>query len=64
MTVSFRIGPPSLVGSADPAGLPDSLVRIKREANKTAIRQAIEAGDDVPGFSMSNGRPVLTVRQS
>jgi cation transport regulator ChaB len=64
MTVSFGLSKPALVGEADPDSLPDHLVRTKREINRTAIKAAIEAGQDVPGFAMSNGRPTCTVRLS
>lgn len=64
MTVSFGLSKPSLVGEADPDTLPDDLVRTKREINRTAIKAALEAGKDVPGFAISNGRPTCTVRLS
>jgi hypothetical protein len=62
MTVSFGLSKPALVGEADPETLPDHLVRTKREINRTAIKAAIEAGQDVPGFALSNGKPQVTVR--
>jgi hypothetical protein len=61
-TLSISAGTSSLVGEADPAGLPDDLVRIKREPDKTAIKAALEAGRDVPGFTLSNASPRLSVR--
>jgi hypothetical protein len=61
-TISIRQGTVSLTGEADPAALPDDLVRIKREPDKAAIKAAIEAGRHVPGYSLSNGGPVLSVR--
>jgi phage host-nuclease inhibitor protein Gam len=64
MTVSFGLSKPALVGDADPDTLPDALVRTKREINRTAIKAALDAGQDVPGFTISNGRPTCTVRLS
>lgn len=61
-TLSIRAGTPSLAGEADPATLPDDLVRIKREADRTAIKKALEAGRVVEGYALSNGAPSLSVR--
>lgn len=47
---------------ADPAAVPDDLCRIKREPDKTAIREAIEEGKKVPGAFLSNGGETLSVR--
>lgn len=41
--------------------LPDNLVRIKREPNKTEIKKALEAGP-VAGAMLSNGGTTLMVR--
>ncbi len=64
MTISFGMSKPSLTGSADPASLPDHLVRIKREPNRTAIKAEIDAGRHVEGYALSNGKPSLTVRRT
>lgn len=61
-TLSIRQGTVSLSGEADPATLPDDLVRIKREPDKAAIKAALEAGREVPGYVLSNGAPSLSVR--
>lgn len=61
MTVSFTKPKPVLAGTADPTELPDDLVRIKREINRTAVRAAVEAGRDVPGFRLTNGEPGVRV---
>jgi chromosome segregation ATPase len=61
-TVSIRNSQPQLVGDVDPDLLPDDLVRIKRELNKTAIKDALKAGREVPGFVLSNAPPTLTIR--
>jgi hypothetical protein len=61
-TLSIRAGTAQLVGEVDPASLPDDLVRIKREPDKTAIKKALEGGREVPGYTLSNGAPSLSVR--
>lgn len=61
-TLSLRAGQPKLVGDADPATLPDELVRVTREANKAAIKDHIKAGGSVPGYELSNSEPSLTIR--
>jgi hypothetical protein len=38
-------------------------VRIERSPDKTAIREAIEAGQDVAGATMSNAAPALQIRK-
>lgn len=62
-TLTAKTLPPSLVGDVDGADLPDDLVRIKREPNKTAIKAALEAGRAVPGYLLSNGGQTLQVKQ-
>jgi hypothetical protein len=61
-TLSLRNNPPRLVGEADPAALPDVLVKITRTLNRTAIRAALESGHAVEGFALSNAQPSLVVR--
>ena len=64
MTVTFGLTEPGLDGDADPATLHDEFVRVKREINRTAIKEALDAGRDVPGFRLTNGRPTLTMRRA
>ena len=61
-TLSLRAGTQQLVGEADPASLPDSLCKISRDLNRTAIKDALKTGQAVPGFSLSNSPPSLTIR--
>ena len=42
--------------------IPDELMRIKKEPNKTLIGQKLKAGEDVPGARLSNGGDTLIVR--
>lgn len=61
-TLSLRAGQQQLIGEADPASLPDSLCKISRDLNRTAIKDALKTGQTVPGFELSNSPPSLTIR--
>jgi hypothetical protein len=61
-TVSIRTAQPQLVGDADPMDLPVDLVQTIIELNKTAIKDALKAGREVPGFALNNAPPQLTIR--
>lgn len=61
-TLSMRAGSPQLIGDPDPAELPDELVRIVRQPDKAKIKDALERGQVVPGFVLSNAPPSLSVR--
>jgi Siphovirus Gp157 len=63
-TLSQRNGTQQLIGEPDPDALPDDLVRITREANLTAIRLALLAHRELPGLSLNNGPPTLSVRST
>jgi hypothetical protein len=41
--------------------LPDDLVRIKREADRVKIREALLAHRKLPGISLSNAPPTLAI---
>jgi hypothetical protein len=60
-TLSQRKSAPSIIGDPDPDQLPDDLCTIKREANRTAIREALLRGEIVPGLSLSNAPPSLQI---
>jgi hypothetical protein len=63
VTLSVRTGMPQLVGEVhDIDLLPPDLVRVKREPDRKAIRAALEAGRQVPGYLLNNGPPSLQVR--
>jgi len=49
-------------GDANVNNLPPNLRRTKMEPDKTAIREALERGVSVPGYSLANSEPVLKVR--
>lgn len=61
-TLSLRAGTPQLVGDADPDTLPNSLCKFSRDLNRTAIKEALKTGETVPGFSLSNSQPSLSIR--
>lgn len=61
-TLSIAAGRTSVAGEPDASSLPDELVRIKREPDKTAIKAALERGETVPGCTLSNSPPTLTIR--
>jgi hypothetical protein len=61
-TITIRKGSPQLVGEADPASLPDNLCKISRSPDRTAIKDALKSGAEVPGFSLSNAAPSLSIR--
>jgi hypothetical protein len=67
-TVSLGQGKPPLAGadSLDPTSLPDRFVRVERSVNRTALREALDAGEDLSGISvyLGNPQPHLIVRKS
>ncbi len=61
-TLFLRNNPPKVIGSADPETLPDNLCVIERSENRTAIKQALQNGESIEGYSLSNAEPSLTIR--
>jgi hypothetical protein len=61
-TLSLRNGAQQLVGEADAASLPDDLCKVSRSIDRTKVKEALKAGKDVPGFSLSNAAPSLSIR--
>lgn len=60
LTASIVDGQPGVV-ITDETALPETFVRVKREPNKDAIKDAIKRGIQVPGAAMANGMPYLKV---
>jgi Gp157 protein len=60
-TLSLSAGSPKLVGMLDATYLPDDLCKITREPDKEKIKQALLDGGTVPGVSLSNSEPVLSI---
>ena len=46
----------------DPDQIPERFLRIKKEPNKTAILEALKAGEPVLGCSPSNPKPTLRIK--
>lgn len=61
-TVTQSASQPNIVGDPDPETLPDEFVRIKREANRSAILAALRAHRIIPGLSLSNAPPHLVIK--
>lgn len=60
---SVSIGKPSkVVGIEDFTLLPDDYLVTKVEPNKTAIKNAINAGIEVPGALIIDGKPRITIK--
>lgn len=60
-TLSIRPAGPRVV-ITDETELPIEFLRLKAEPDKAAIKDALKAGEFVPGASLSNGTDVLNVR--
>ena len=60
-TISIRAVPPSAIVT-DEAALPEWAWRVKKEIDKTAIKDRLKAGEFVPGAEMTNGSETLSVR--
>jgi Siphovirus Gp157 len=60
-TISVRHGVPRVV-ITDEADLPGEYWRIKKEPDKTKIKQALESAASVPGASLSNSPDTITIR--
>lgn len=60
---SVTIGKPSkVVGIEDLSLIPADFTVTKIEPNKTAIKQAIENGQAIPGAIIINGKPRVTIK--
>ena len=61
LTASLSAGKPVAVVT-DELALPDEYVRVKREPNKTALKEALLGGATIPGATLGNGNATLTLR--
>jgi hypothetical protein len=61
-SLTAKATPPRVVGEADAANLPDNLRRTTYAPDKAAIKAALERGETVEGFTLSNGGQSLQVR--
>lgn len=56
------VNSPEKVIITDESAIPDALMKIVREPNKTAIKNALKTGQHVPGATLSNGGTTISVR--
>ena len=61
LTASIAAGRQAVV-VVDDAALPAQFVRVSRSPDKAALLQALKAGEDVSGATLSNSLPSLIVR--
>lgn len=61
-TLSLRAGAQQLLGEVEAASLPNDLCKISRSPDRTKIKEALKAGKTVPGYSLSNSTPSLSIR--
>lgn len=61
-TVFMSAGTRSVVGEPDVDLLIDRFVRTTRSPDRGEIKKALEAGQEVPGCSLSNAAPKLMIR--
>lgn len=60
-TLSVRAVPPS-VQIVDENTIPDVYAKLVRQIDKAAVKDALKAGETVPGAALSNGGETLSVR--
>lgn len=56
------VNSPEKVIVTDESAIPDVFMRITKEPNKTAIRNALKSGTNIPGAALSNGGTTIQVR--
>lgn len=56
------INSPEKVIVTDENAIPDVFMRISKEPNKTAIKNALKSGSIVPGATLSNGGTTISMR--
>jgi hypothetical protein len=61
-TITIRKGQPQLIGEADPFFLPEHFVKVSRTVDRTAVKEALKDGAAIPGFTLSNATPSLSIR--
>lgn len=62
VTLSTKNNPQQIIGEPDAETLPDDLVKVTRAPDRKKIREALIAGQEVPGVILSNAPPSLMVR--
>lgn len=61
-TLSIRKGQPQLIGDADPESVDPEYRKVSVSLDRTKIKDALKTGQTVPGFTLSNSQPSLTIR--
>jgi hypothetical protein len=61
-TLSIRSGQQQIIGDVDANELHDKFCKISRTIDRTKVKEALKAGQTVPGFELSNAPPSLTIR--
>lgn len=61
-TLSVRNGQQRLIGEPNIDFVPLEYIELKREIKRTAIKEALKAGQTVTGFELSNAEPTLSIR--
>lgn len=61
-TFSIRKGQQKVIGEPDPLTLPAKFQNVKITPNLTAIKDALAAGETVPGCALSNAEPNISIR--
>lgn len=56
------VNSPDKVIITDETAIPDAFMRITKEPNKTAIKNALKSGTYIPGATLSNGGSTIQVR--
>lgn len=62
-TVSLGAKPQSVILTDEEAAIKSEYVRVRTEADKTAIKKALQDGVDLPFAALSNGGVSLTIRR-
>jgi len=60
-TIFMRNNPQQIVGELDGDKLPDGLVKIERKPDRVKIKEALKAGQVLPGLALSNSPPSIVV---
>lgn len=61
-TLTAKVTPPKLMGEADPESLPFKFQKVTTSVDAAAIKAALEAGETVEGYSLSNGGQTLQMK--
>lgn len=60
-TISLQ-SPRASVNVTDLDAIPQGYFRLKKEADKTALKKALEAGEEIPGAELALGDETLSIR--